>query len=392
MEHTVPLEESEGLSLPAEEEPTLSQQSQNPLWMLYVDGSSNAGGSGAGLVITGPDNFITEYALRIDFKASNNEAEYEALITGIALATELQVSRIRVHNDSQLVVSQVNGFGEVKEEQMIKYLENVRKEISAFEEFQIVQVPRTLNTRADALSKMASSAMFEPGNIYTETLPQPSVEREEVLQLSEEPSWMDPIIQYLKDGIVPSDRKEARRLVAKAAHYILDGQKLFGIPRVLVTDNGTQFASRRFKDFCGKLGIDQRFTLVGHPQANGQVEVTNQTLLQGLKKRTENARGLWAEELPNLLWAYRTTPRTATGESSFSLAFGVDTVIPVEIGAHSLRLEAYNERTNPNYLWSSLDLVEETREKARVRMAAYQHRVARYYNSNMKERSVRAGD
>ncbi|XP_077222026.1 uncharacterized protein LOC143855860 [Tasmannia lanceolata] len=188
----VPIEESEDPSLLAEES-TLSQQSKNPLWMLYVDGSSNAGGNGVGLVITGPDNLIAKYALHLDFKASNNEAEYEALIAGIALATELQVSRIRVQSDSQL----------------------------------IVQVPRTLNTRPDALSKMASSGMFEPGNIYTETLPQPSVERKEVLQLSEEPSWMDPIIRYLKDGIIPSDRKGARRLVAKAAHYILDGQKLY---------------------------------------------------------------------------------------------------------------------------------------------------------------------
>ncbi|XP_077215946.1 uncharacterized protein LOC143850600 [Tasmannia lanceolata] len=191
--------------------------------MLYVDGPSNAGGSGVGLVIIGSDNFIVEYALRLDFKASNNEAEYEALIAGIAFTTELRVSRIRVHSDSQLVVSQVNGFSEAKEDRMIKYLEKVRKEISTFDEFQIVQVPRTLNTRTDALSKMASSGMFEPRNIYTEILPQPSVEREEILQLNEEPSWMDPIVQYLKDGVVPSDRKKARRLVAKAAHYIFDG-------------------------------------------------------------------------------------------------------------------------------------------------------------------------
>ncbi|XP_077228335.1 uncharacterized protein LOC143861280 [Tasmannia lanceolata] len=178
----------------------------------------------------------SQYALRLDFKASNNEAEYEALIAGIALAIELRVSRIRVHNDSQLVVSQVNGFSEAKEERMIKYLE------------------------------------------------------------------------------------------------------------------------------------------------------------KGLKKRAENARGLWADELLNLLWAYRTTPRTTTGELPFSLAFGVDAVIPIEIGAHSPRLEAYNERANPNHLRSSLDLVEETREKARVKMATYQHRVARYYNSRMKERAVRTGD
>ncbi|XP_077215595.1 uncharacterized protein LOC143850216 [Tasmannia lanceolata] len=161
------------------------------------------------------------------FKASNNKAEYEALIAGIALATELQVVRIRVHSDSQLVVSQVNGFSEAKEERMIKYLEKGRKEISTFEEFQIVQIPQTLNTRANALSKMASSGKFEPGNIYTEILPQPSIEKEEILPINEEPSWMDPIVQYLKDGVTPSDRKEARRLIAKAAHYILDEQRLY---------------------------------------------------------------------------------------------------------------------------------------------------------------------
>ncbi|XP_077215766.1 uncharacterized protein LOC143850394 [Tasmannia lanceolata] len=79
VECTVPKEESEEPNLPAEES-TPNQRTQNPLWMLYVDGSSNAGGNGAKLVITGPDNFIAEYALRLDFKASNNEAEYEALI------------------------------------------------------------------------------------------------------------------------------------------------------------------------------------------------------------------------------------------------------------------------------------------------------------------------
>ncbi|XP_077223407.1 uncharacterized protein LOC143857019 [Tasmannia lanceolata] len=337
VECTVSMEELEETSLLIEES-TLNQQHQNPLWMLYVDGSSNAGGNGAGLVITGPDNFIAEYALRLDFKASNNKAEYEALIAGIALAAELQVSRIRVHSDSQLVVNQVNSFSEAKEERIIKYLEKVRREISVFEEFQIVQVPRTLTACADALSKITSSGMFEQGNVYTDILPQPSVEREEVLQPNEEPSWMDPIIQYLKDGIMPPDRKEARRLVVRAVHYVLDGQKLykhsfswpllkclqpsaevfsgqpsnktlltllegasnarrpfpnstrghrmmyvaidyftkwveakavkkitsretenffyhdiicrFGVRRILVTNNGTQFASRRFKDFA----------------------------------------------------------------------------------------------------------------------------------------------
>ncbi|XP_077237294.1 uncharacterized protein LOC143878965 [Tasmannia lanceolata] len=109
---------------------------------------------------------------------------------------------------------------------MIRYLEKVRKEISAFEEFQIVQILQTMNARADALFKMASSGILESGNVFTEILSQPSVERKEILQIREEPSWMDPIVHYLRDDTLPSDRKEARRLIVKAAHYIFEGQAL----------------------------------------------------------------------------------------------------------------------------------------------------------------------
>ncbi|XP_077219733.1 uncharacterized protein LOC143853924 [Tasmannia lanceolata] len=195
--------------------------------MLYVDGSATAGGSGAGLVLSGPDDFLTEYALNLDFKALNNEAEYEALIVGLALAVELRANLVRAHSDSQLVVIQVNGFSEAKEERMIKYLGKVRKEISAFEEFQIVQIPRTMNSCANALSKMASSGIIESGNVFTEILSQPSIKGKEILQIREEPSWMDPIVLYLRDGTLPSDKKEARLLIAKAARYIFDRQALY---------------------------------------------------------------------------------------------------------------------------------------------------------------------
>ncbi|XP_077251883.1 uncharacterized protein LOC143891128 [Tasmannia lanceolata] len=201
-ERTIPMNEPEGPINP-NEEPALNLPTQDPLWMLYVDGSSNAGGSS-----------------NVGGSASNNEAEFEALIAGIALATKLRANRVRAHSDSQLVVGQVNGFSEAKEERMLKYLEKVRKEISAFEEFQIVQIPRTMNARADALSKMASSRTFEPGNVYTEILSRPSIEKEEILQLDEEPSCMDLIVQYMKEGTLPSDRKEA-------VHYIFDRQALY---------------------------------------------------------------------------------------------------------------------------------------------------------------------
>ncbi|XP_077223422.1 uncharacterized protein LOC143857034 [Tasmannia lanceolata] len=123
-EQTILMDEPEESDHP-NEEPALNLPNQGPLWMLYIYGSSNAGGSGAGLVIAGPDNFLAEYATKFNFKASNNEVEYEALIVEITLATELHANRVRAHSDSQLVVSQANGFSEAKEERMLKYLEKV---------------------------------------------------------------------------------------------------------------------------------------------------------------------------------------------------------------------------------------------------------------------------
>ncbi|XP_077250484.1 uncharacterized protein LOC143889954 [Tasmannia lanceolata] len=195
--------------------------------MLFVDGSANSSGSGARLVLVRPDKFLVEYALKLDFYACNNEAEYEALLAGLALALELEADRLKAHSDSQLVVGHINRLYEAKDRRMLKYLKKVRGKISLFKEFEIVQISRTLNARADALSKMASSETTSRGNMYTEVLSRPSIEREEVTHIDHEPSWMDPIIQYLKDGTLPEDRKEARRITVKSALYILKGEVLY---------------------------------------------------------------------------------------------------------------------------------------------------------------------
>ena len=112
----------------------------------------------------------------------------------------------------------------------------------------------------------------------------------------------------------------------------------FGIPHTLITDNGKPFDNDKFKTFCSELGIKLRFTSVAHPQTNGQTEVTNRTIMQGLKKRLDEKKGNWVEELNNVIWAYQTTPRTSTRETPFRLTYGMDAVIPVEIGSSSYRV------------------------------------------------------
>jgi len=82
----------------------------------------------------------------------------------------------------------------------------------------------------------------------------------------------------------------------------------FDVPRRLVSDNGTQFASQQLGKLCAEVGIKQVFPSVEHPQTNGQVEFTHRVLLRGLKRRLEKAKGTWAKEVRRIVWAYHTTP------------------------------------------------------------------------------------
>ena len=135
----------------------------------------------------------------------------------------------------------------------------------------------------------------------------------------------------------------------------------FGIPRVLVSNNGKQFDNNAFRDFCSQLGIRNHYSSPAHPQVNGQVEVTNQSLLKIIKTRLEGAKGIWPEELPSVLWACRTMARTPTGETPFRLTYGNEAVIPAEVGLTSYRVDSHNEARNDEAIRLQLDLIDEVR-------------------------------
>ena len=122
----------------------------------------------------------------------------------------------------------------------------------------------------------------------------------------------------------------------------------FGIPRTIISDNGRQFNSQSFRDFCLGLGIKNQFSFPGHPQANGQTEVMNRTLLKIINAKLDDAKGTWSEELPSILWAYRTTARTPLGETLFRLTYGTEVVILIEVGVISIRREMFQEENNDN--------------------------------------------
>ena len=102
----------------------------------------------------------------------------------------------------------------------------------------------------------------------------------------------------------------------------------FGVPHMLISDNSLQFDSKMFRKYCGELGITNRYSTLTYPQGNGQAEVVNKIIVNGLKKRLDDAKGKWVEELPHVFWTYRTTPRRSTGETLFSLTYKAEPVIP----------------------------------------------------------------
>ncbi|XP_068497470.1 uncharacterized protein [Phaseolus vulgaris] len=126
-------------------------------WVLSLDGSSNQQGSGAGVILEGPNGVLIEQSLRFAFKAKNNQAEYETLITEILLAKEMGAKVLVAKSDSLLVIGQVTSEFQAKDPQMAAYRECVQELKRSFALFEVVHVPREQNARANLLAKLASS-------------------------------------------------------------------------------------------------------------------------------------------------------------------------------------------------------------------------------------------
>nr|XP_011468669.1 PREDICTED: uncharacterized protein LOC105352741 [Fragaria vesca subsp. vesca] len=477
--------------------PDLEALPRDAIWELHVDGSSNNRLNGAGIIITDPEGNSYEYALRFEFKASNNIAEYEALIAGIQLCRELSALHIHIFSDSQLVVNQVAGDVKANQNNLGSYKSLAGALLQHFTSYKLTQIPRAKNSKADALARLATALPEStPPDVHIEILDKPSISNaySEIftLETPSQPSWMDPYVAFFSNGTLPRDKQEARRLRHKASLYLLRGGKLYRrgqscpflkclpteeghkvlkslhsgvcgnhagarnlmfkalragyywptleqdakavvqaclqrhkfanfthhppvplsviispipfnqwrldfvrrlptapgqlkfaivivdyntkwieaeplatittknvinflwrnlycryeVPQAIITDNGTQFDNDTFREFLSEQGTAIFYASLAHSQTNGQVEAINKLIKQNLKKRLEDAKGLWAAKLPEVLWTLRTTPTTATGESPYLLSYGTEAVIHVEIEVLSERVTAYDPETN----------------------------------------------
>ena len=128
----------------------------NP-WELYIDGAKNDRRSGAGIVLVTPEGRSLYYALRLEFSATNNDSEYEALIAGLKLAKDLGVKVMVIFCDSKIVVCQVREEFAARGPRLVAYLKKVKELLSSLERYNITHIPREENQKADRLAKLASS-------------------------------------------------------------------------------------------------------------------------------------------------------------------------------------------------------------------------------------------
>ena len=149
---------------------------QEPLhWKVYVDGVANQRRSEVGLILISPEKLTIKKSLRLGFSATNNEAEYEALLEGMSMVQRVGGKAVKMFSDSRLVVDQVRGELEARDERMQGYLSQVRHLQLKFESFSLLHIPRSGNTHADSLAMLAiSSTQSLPWVILIEDLCKPT--------------------------------------------------------------------------------------------------------------------------------------------------------------------------------------------------------------------------
>ncbi|XP_075492466.1 uncharacterized protein LOC142530518 [Primulina tabacum] len=201
-------------------------QENEDTWKVYVDGSSSKEGSGVGVVLISPAGKEVKLAVRLDFRASNNEAEYKAVLAGLRAARNVGATRVLIFSDSQLVAQQMKGMYDVKDEKLIEYAQEVDRVGEKFTEITFKQILREENEKADTLAKMAGTmGSWKTRDVVFQVELTPHTSSPAVEQ--EEKDWRTDIINYLKEGKLLDNPREARKLKTKCSRYVMVGEVLY---------------------------------------------------------------------------------------------------------------------------------------------------------------------
>nr|GEV71382.1 hypothetical protein [Tanacetum cinerariifolium] len=313
-------------------------------WILFTDGSSCVDGSGA---------------------------EYEALIAGLWIASQMGVQNIQANVDSKLVANQVNEVYIAKEPSMVRYLEKVKNLASTLKGFSIKQIPRWENKKANGLK-----------------------------------------------GILLEERKKARTIRRKAGRYAVISEMLYKkyflgpwlrcvgplqanyVLREIHEGSCSMHAGPRsvvakaLRTRQGKISIVAVDYFTKWIEAKPVASITGTQVKKFVWDNIVCRFGLprEVEEVSHVLWAHRTMIKSSNGQTPFSLTYGTEAVIPAEIGMPSLRTAEVDVAKNNEAMGISLDLVKEKREQATIQEARSKTKMEGYYNARVRSTSFRSRD
>nr|GEU88877.1 reverse transcriptase domain-containing protein [Tanacetum cinerariifolium] len=369
---------------------------QQEPWTLFTNGSSCVDGSGVGLILTTPEGIEFTYALRFQFAASNNEAEYEALIAGLRIAARMGVKDVHVSVDSKLVANQVLGTYVAKEDNMVNK-----------------------NKKADALSKIASTSFAHLSKkVLVEILKDKSITEKEVATVIEEDglTWMTPIVDYLNEGTLPGDKKEAIKLRLKARQYELMEGTLYrrSFLTLWLWCGGpfqAEYVIREIHEglysiHAGPRSVVAKAIRLGycwptmHRDARDMIRKCNDCQIhRPITRSPQQPLTPITSPWPFYKWGIDIVGPFSEGPGKVKFlivamdyftkwieakAVATITVIPTKIGMPTYRTAAVDVVSNDEELLLNLNLLEEHRERAAICEAKAKLKMTKYYNARVR--------
>src|SRR5438105_2208213 len=240
-------------------------------------------GARAGIVLISPTGERLKYVLQIHFPASNNAAEYEALLHGLRIAISLGIRRLAVRGDSELVVNQVQKEYSCTSAKMSTYYQEVRKLEGTFDGLELTHVLRNDDNEANELAKMGSKRTPVPTGVFVQQIHQPTISEEatelvnkpieaEVFTIN--PDWITPNLNYLLHDELPEDRAEAKRITRRSRRYVIvGGEELYHrgtsgiLMRCISEEDGRKLLKEIHSGICGNHAASK--TLVGKAYRQG---------------------------------------------------------------------------------------------------------------------------
>ena len=201
---------------------------QDELWTIHTNGPSNQKKGGAGVIITSPERDVLKYGIQLKLLVTNNEAEYKAILTRLRLAQAFKAKNVLLRSDSQLLIGQVKGDFEAKETRMQKYLKLTNQLVSNFDRTKFVQIPQDQNAESNEMAKSASAndqARVDGWRLGEQN--SPNIKEFQTFHMHGHTGWKIPILSYLRDGWLPYDLEEAKKIKKRATRFTMLNDELY---------------------------------------------------------------------------------------------------------------------------------------------------------------------